>query len=90
MVRIACLAAGARAFAGSRLGATIPLRAFLRRARPTSSASMNLNAVEVAGYVEAIAECPAELFNFRAGLRGQTLVETIRHSSRAAARRDVS
>jgi hypothetical protein len=82
MVRIACLAAGARAFAGSRRSST---------SRPANQLGFNdLKAIEVAGYLEAIAERPADPFNLAAGLHGQTLVETIRDSSRAAARRDVS
>jgi predicted dehydrogenase len=45
----------------------------------------DLKAIEVAGFVEAIAgERPAP-FNFRAGLRIQTLVEAIGNSSRAKA-----
>jgi predicted dehydrogenase len=50
----------------------------------------DLKAIEVAGYLEAIAGRRAEPFNFRAGLRIQTLVEAIHDSSRAAAWRDVS
>ncbi len=49
----------------------------------------DLKAIEVAGFVEAIAGRREEPFNFRAGLRIQTLVETIHVSSRAAAWRDV-
>jgi predicted dehydrogenase len=49
----------------------------------------DLKAIEVAGYLEAIAGRRAEPFNFRAGLRIQTLVEAIQDSSRAAAWRDV-
>jgi predicted dehydrogenase len=49
----------------------------------------DLKAIEVAGYLEAIAGRRPEPFNFRAGLRIQTLVEAIRDSSRAAAWRDV-
>ena len=41
----------------------------------------DLKAIEVAGYVNAIAGAP-EPFNFRKGLRIQTLVETIQTSSR--------
>ena len=37
----------------------------------------DLKAIEVAGFLEAIAGRRAEPFNFRAGLRIQTLVETI-------------
>ena len=43
----------------------------------------DLKAIEVAGFLEAIAGRRAEPFNFRAGLRIQTLVETIHASSRA-------
>jgi predicted dehydrogenase len=43
----------------------------------------DLKTIEVAGYVEAIAGRRPEPFNFRAGLRVQTLVETIRESARA-------
>ena len=42
----------------------------------------DLKAIEVAGYVQAIAGKGAEPFNFRKGLRIQTLVETIQTSSR--------
>ncbi|WP_333818244.1 Gfo/Idh/MocA family protein [Tabrizicola sp.] len=42
----------------------------------------DLKAIEVAGYVNAIAGKGAEPFNFRKGLRIQTLVETIQTSSR--------
>lgn len=42
----------------------------------------DLKAIEVAGYVNAIAGMAPEPFNFRAGLRIQTLVETIQTSSR--------
>ncbi len=49
----------------------------------------DLKAIEMAGFVEAIAGQRAEPFNFRAGLRIQTLVETIRASSRAQAWTDV-
>lgn len=41
----------------------------------------DLKAIEVAGYAEAIAGKRPEPFNFRAGLRIQTLVETIHASS---------
>ena len=44
----------------------------------------DLKAIEVAGYVNAIAGKAAEPFNFRKGLRIQTLVETIQTSSREA------
>ncbi len=43
----------------------------------------DLKAIEVAGYVNAIAGKAAEPFNFRKGLRIQTLVETIQTSARA-------
>ena len=49
----------------------------------------DLKAIEVAGYLDAIAGRRAEPFNFRAGLRIQTLVEAIHESSRASAWRDV-
>jgi predicted dehydrogenase len=49
----------------------------------------DLKAIEVAGYLDAIAGRRPEPFNFRAGLRIQTLVETIHESSRAGAWRDV-
>lgn len=42
----------------------------------------DLKAIEVAGYVNAIAGQGPEPFNFRKGLRIQTLVETIQTSSR--------
>lgn len=42
----------------------------------------DLKAIEVAGYVNAIAGKAPEPFNFRKGLRIQTLVETIQASSR--------
>ncbi len=42
----------------------------------------DLKAIEVAGYVNAIANRGPEPFNFRKGLRIQTLVETIQTSSR--------
>ncbi|RZA28511.1 MAG: Gfo/Idh/MocA family oxidoreductase [Proteobacteria bacterium] len=41
----------------------------------------DLKAIEVAGYIRAIAGKASEPFNFRAGLRIQTLVETIHASS---------
>ncbi len=50
----------------------------------------DLKAIEVAGFLEAIAGRRAEPFNFRAGLRIQTLVETIQQSSRAGAWRTVA
>ena len=40
-----------------------------------------LKAIEVAGYINAIAGKAPEPFNFRKGLRIQTLVETIQKSS---------
>jgi predicted dehydrogenase len=49
----------------------------------------DLKAIEVAGYLEAIAGRRPEPFNFRAGLRIQTLVEAIHASSRASAWREV-
>ncbi|MCP1197565.1 Gfo/Idh/MocA family protein [Acetobacter tropicalis] len=49
----------------------------------------DLKAIEVARYLEALAGHQPEPFNFRAGLRIQTLVETIHASSRSAAWRDV-
>ena len=49
----------------------------------------DLKAIEVAGYVNAIAGKAAEPFNFRAGLRIQTLVETIHRSSAAQSWLDV-
>jgi predicted dehydrogenase len=42
----------------------------------------DLKAIEVAGYINAIAGKAPEPFNFRKGLRIQTLVETIQTSSR--------
>ncbi len=42
----------------------------------------DLKAIEVAGYVQAIAGKSPEPFNFRKGLRIQTLVETIHTSSK--------
>ncbi|MBV0887986.1 Gfo/Idh/MocA family oxidoreductase [Komagataeibacter oboediens] len=49
----------------------------------------DLKAIEVARYLDALAGNQPEPFNFRAGLRIQTLVEAIHDSSRAAAWRDV-
>ena len=49
----------------------------------------DLKAIEVAGYLEALAGRRPEPFGFRAGLRIQTLVETIHASSRAGTWRDV-
>lgn len=45
----------------------------------------DLKAIEAAGFLDAVAGRRAEPFNFRAGLRIQTLVETIHASSRAGA-----
>jgi predicted dehydrogenase len=42
----------------------------------------DLKAIEVAGYIQAIAGAGPEPFNFRKGLRIQTLVETIQTSAR--------
>ena len=42
----------------------------------------DLKAIEVAGYINAIAGKAPEPFNFRKGLRIQTLVETIQTSAR--------
>jgi predicted dehydrogenase len=50
----------------------------------------DLKAIEVAGYLEAVAGRRPEPFNFRAGLRIQTLVEAIHDSSRASAWRTVN
>lgn len=50
----------------------------------------DLKAIEVAGFARAIAGLAPEPFNFRAGLRIQTLVEAIQHSSRAQAWADVA
>jgi predicted dehydrogenase len=50
----------------------------------------DLKAIEVAGYLNAVAGRGAEPFNFRGGLRIQTLVETIQQSSRAGAWKDVA
>jgi predicted dehydrogenase len=49
----------------------------------------DLKAIEVAGFLDAVAGRRPEPFNFRAGLRIQTLVETIRTSSRAGAWQEV-
>ncbi len=49
----------------------------------------DLKAIEVAGFLDAIAGRRPEPFNFRAGLRIQTLVETIHASSRAGVWREV-
>ena len=50
----------------------------------------DLKAIEVAGFLEAIAGKRPEPFNFRGGLRIQTLVETIQASSKAGAWRRLS
>jgi predicted dehydrogenase len=49
----------------------------------------DLKAIEVAGFLDALAGRRLEPFNFRAGERIQTLVETIRASSRSGAWTDV-
>ena len=49
----------------------------------------DLKAIEAAGFLNAVAGRRPEPFNFRAGLRIQTLVETIHASSRAGAWREV-
>jgi predicted dehydrogenase len=49
----------------------------------------DLKAIEVAGFLDAVAGRRQERFNFRAGLRIQTLVETIHASSRAGAWKEV-
>ncbi len=49
----------------------------------------DLKAIEAAGFLDAVAGRRPEPFNFRAGLRIQTLVETIHASSRAGAWQDV-
>jgi predicted dehydrogenase len=49
----------------------------------------DLKAIEVAGFLEAVAGGQPEPFNFRAGLRIQTLVETIHASSRAGVWQEV-
>jgi predicted dehydrogenase len=50
----------------------------------------DLKAIEVAGYLDAIAGKRSEPFNFRSGLRVQTLVEAIQKSSQAARWLDVN
>ena len=50
----------------------------------------DLKAIEVAGYINAIAGKSPEPFNFRAGLRIQSLVETIQRSSAAQSWLDVT
>lgn len=50
----------------------------------------DLKAIEVAGFLDAIAGLAAEPFGFRAGLRIQTLVEAIGESARAGAWREVA
>ncbi len=49
----------------------------------------DLKAIEAAGFLDAVAGSRPEPFNFRAGLRIQTLVETIHASSRAGAWKEV-
>jgi predicted dehydrogenase len=49
----------------------------------------DLKAIEAAGFLDAVAGRRSEPFNFRAGLRIQTLVETIHESSRAGAWKEV-
>ncbi len=49
----------------------------------------DLKAIEVAGFLEALAGRRLEPFNFRAGLRIQTLVETIQASSREGSWKEV-
>ena len=49
----------------------------------------DLKAIEAAGFLDAVAGRRPEPFNFRAGLRIQTLVETIHASSRAGAWQEV-
>lgn len=49
----------------------------------------DLKAIEVAGFLDALAGRRPEPFSFRAGLRVQTLVETIQASSREGAWKDV-
>ena len=49
----------------------------------------DLKAIEVAGFLDALAGRRLEPFNFRAGLRIQTLVETIQASSREGAWKEV-
>jgi predicted dehydrogenase len=50
----------------------------------------DLKAIEVAGYLDALAGTAEEPFNFRQGLRIQTLVETIQASSREERWMDVA
>jgi predicted dehydrogenase len=50
----------------------------------------DLKAIEAAGFLDAVAGRGPEPFNFRAGLRIQTLVEAIHASSRAGAWKEVS
>ena len=49
----------------------------------------DLKAIEAAGFLDAVAGRRPEPFNFRAGLRIQTLVETIQASSRSGAWKEV-
>jgi len=48
-----------------------------------------LKAIEVAGFLDAVAGRRPEPFNFRSGLRIQTLVETIHASSCEGAWKEV-
>ena len=50
----------------------------------------DLKAIEVAGYINAVAGKSPEPFNFRAGLRIQSLVETIQRSAAAQSLLDVT
>lgn len=50
----------------------------------------DLKAIEVAGYINAIAGTAPEPFNFRKGLRIQTLVETIQQSSQQQSWLDIA
>ena len=48
-----------------------------------------MKAIEAAGFLDAVAGRRPEPFNFRAGLRIQTLVETIQSSSREGVWKEV-
>ena len=50
----------------------------------------DLKAIEVAGFLDALAGRRPEPYNFRAGLRIQTLVEAIQDSARAGAWREIA
>lgn len=50
----------------------------------------DLKAIEIAGFVEAIAGKRPEPFNFRAGLRVQELVEAVQRSARSRSRVEVT